>query len=121
MNDRYSKSTREKWAQLRFAIIGPLLAAPPAQGELQEQLQHLSSQAYRHPTNGKRVSFSLSTLERWFYQAKNNPDDPFSALARKVHSSSGTHPSMSGPVKKNFIFYICNIRHGAINFIMTIF
>jgi putative transposase len=29
---------RDRWARLRFAIIGPLLAAPPAAGELHEAL-----------------------------------------------------------------------------------
>ena len=29
---------RDRWARLRFAIIGPLLAAPPDAGELHDAL-----------------------------------------------------------------------------------
>jgi len=32
----------DRWARLRFAIIGPLLAAPPAQGELRTALEGLA-------------------------------------------------------------------------------
>ena len=33
MNTVIHSSNRDRWAQLRFAIVGPLLAAPPAAGE----------------------------------------------------------------------------------------
>lgn len=33
---------RDRWARLRFSIIGPLLAAPPAAGELQAALTQLA-------------------------------------------------------------------------------
>jgi len=32
----------DRWAQWRFAIIGPLLAAPPPQGQLRAELQALA-------------------------------------------------------------------------------
>ena len=35
---------REHWARLRFAIIGPLLAAPPADGDLHQALECLGGQ-----------------------------------------------------------------------------
>ena len=34
---------RDRWARLRFAIIGPLLAAPPVAGELHEALTVLAA------------------------------------------------------------------------------
>jgi hypothetical protein len=40
---------RDRWARLRFAIIGPLLAAPPAAGELHDPLNALAAKAWRHP------------------------------------------------------------------------
>ena len=43
---------RERWARLRFAIIGPLLAAPPADGDLQEALNALAAKTWRHPFSG---------------------------------------------------------------------
>lgn len=100
MNDDTRRGTRELWARLRFSIIGPLLAAPPSQGELHDQLASLAAKSYRHPTTGESVKFSLSTVERWLYLARNNPDDPFGALARKVHRQAGTHPSVSAAVEQ---------------------
>ena len=59
-------SQRDRWARLRFAIIGPLLAAPPDPGELQTALGLLAAKTWRHPTSGLDVNFGLSTLERWY-------------------------------------------------------
>ncbi len=44
---------------------------------------------------GESVRFSFKTIERWWYTARG-VDDPISALARKVPSHAGTHPSV-GP------------------------
>lgn len=40
-------SLHDRWARLRFSIIGPLLAAPPAVGELQAALAELASKTWR--------------------------------------------------------------------------
>ncbi len=45
---------RDRWARLRFAIIGPLLAAPPAAGELHEELTVLAAKTWRHPFHRAR-------------------------------------------------------------------
>ncbi len=37
---------RERWARLRFAIIGPLLAAPPSDGDLQAALAALAAKTW---------------------------------------------------------------------------
>jgi putative transposase len=58
---------RDRWARLRFAIIGPLLAAPPGTGELHDALNALAAKAWRHPFTGLEVRFGCSTLERWYY------------------------------------------------------
>ena len=47
---------RDRWARLRFAIIGPLLAAPPAAGDLHEALSALAAKSWRHPFSGTRGS-----------------------------------------------------------------
>ena len=39
----------DRWARLRFAIIGPLLAAPPAKGELRQALEALAKKRWKHP------------------------------------------------------------------------
>ncbi len=56
----------DRWARLRFAIIGPLLAAPPAPGELRSALQALAERCWQHPQSGAPVRFSYATLERWY-------------------------------------------------------
>lgn len=86
---------RVRWARLRFSIIGPLLADPPAAGALRERLDELSAKQYQHPTTQERVRFGSSTLERWYYLVKDAPD-PLAVLTRKVPSQAGTHPSVSG-------------------------
>ena len=57
---------RDRWARLRFAIIGPLLAAPPAAGDLQAALGELAARTWRHPLTGLEVRFGASTIERWY-------------------------------------------------------
>ena len=70
---------RDRWARLRFSIIGPLLAAPPAAGELQSALAALADKGWRHPSSGREVRFGQSTLERWYYSARA-ASDPVAAL-----------------------------------------
>ena len=62
----------ERWAHLRFSVIGRLLAAPPAVGELRAEIEKLATQEWRHPITGAPIRFSFSTIERWFYQASGN-------------------------------------------------
>jgi hypothetical protein len=59
-------STGERWARFRFSVIGPLLSAPPEQGQLQEELRRLAGKTYKHPVSGNKVSLGRSTLERWY-------------------------------------------------------
>lgn len=65
---------RDRWARLRFAIIGPLLAAPPAAGQLAQALQALAARTWRHPVTGADIHFGASTIERWYYAARRAPD-----------------------------------------------
>ncbi len=85
---------RERWARLRFAIIGPLLAAPPAAGDLRAALHALAARTWRHPLTGREIRFGVSTLERWFYAAKNAAD-PVPALRNQVRRDIGRFPSLS--------------------------
>ncbi len=87
--------SHERWARFRFSVIGPLLAAPPERGELQEQLKSLAAKKWHHPITGQRVQFGLSTIERWFYTARNAKRDPVQALRRKIRSDQGGHPSLT--------------------------
>jgi putative transposase len=91
MIDQPDPGDRDRWARLRFAIIGPLLAAPPAKGELQNTLRALSRRTWKHPTNGEPIQFGKSTLERWFYAARRTHQDPVGVLKTKVRSDAGGH------------------------------
>ena len=95
-----SASTRMGWARLRFSIVGTLLVSPPERGMLQTELGRLADRSYLHPVTGKPVHFAASTIERWYYLARNHPDDPLGALVRKVPEHAGTHPSMSLALKE---------------------
>jgi transposase InsO family protein len=79
---------------LRFAIIGPLLAAPPAVGELQAALAALSVKPWRHPVTGLDVRFGVSTLERWYYAARRAAD-PVATLRNRLRGDIGRFPSLS--------------------------
>jgi len=77
----------DRWARLRFAIIGPLLAAPPKAGALRQALQALASKSWTHPVNGTAVNFSFATVERWYYAARQATDP-----VRNSVVLSKTHP-----------------------------
>jgi len=94
LNSNDELPRRERWARLRFAIIGPLLAAPPADGDLHEALNALAAKTWRHPFTGLDVRFARSTLERWYYTAKR-ADDPVRALRNQVRRDIGRFPSLS--------------------------
>jgi len=82
-----------RWAHLRHAIIGWLLAAPPKRGELADELRKLAAREWEHPTTGAPVSFGLSTLERWYYKARAE-DDPVAVLRRRVRRDAGQQRGM---------------------------
>ena len=43
----------ERWAHLRFSVVGQLLAAPPAKGELKAAIEGLAGRTWQHPTTGE--------------------------------------------------------------------
>jgi hypothetical protein len=64
MTDQPDPADRDCWARLRFAIIGPLLAAPPAMGELQDALRALSRRTWKHLTTGNARALVLRGAAR---------------------------------------------------------
>jgi putative transposase len=79
----------QRWAGFRFAVIGSLLASPPKGGELQKELQALAERTYQHPFDpDKRIRLGFSTIERWYYKAKDTAD-PLVALGRKTRVDAG--------------------------------
>jgi transposase InsO family protein len=93
--DRDDDRVHDRWAELRFSIVGPLLAAPPKRGELCAALEQLAQTTWRHPITGEPTRFGLSTLERWYYAARGAPRDPVGELRRKLRKDAGEHPSLS--------------------------
>jgi transposase InsO family protein len=91
--------SHQQWARLRFSVVGPLLACPPQRGQLQTRLRELAAQKWRHPTTAQWVQFGLSTIERWYYTARQEKQDPVQALERKLRSDLGQHPSLSLPLR----------------------
>jgi transposase InsO family protein len=101
MNDDKKKpSTHERWAHLRFSVVGPLLASPPAHGELQTELETLAAKSWLHPTTNLPMRIGLSTLERWYYQAKKSQIDPVGVLRRKIRSDLGSQAAMPEALKQ---------------------
>ena len=92
-NDSDILRSHQRWAQFRFSVVGPLLAAPPERGDLQEQLTLLAAKKWRHPISSQWVQFGRSTIERWYYTAHNETKDPVRVLQRKVRSDQGQHPA----------------------------
>jgi len=89
VTDHGDPADRDRWARLRFAIIGPLLAAPPAKGELQGTLRALSGRTWRHPVSGQPIRFAVSTLERWYLAARRAKLDPVAALKTRIRTDAG--------------------------------
>jgi hypothetical protein len=74
MKNGSEDSSRDRWARFRFSVIGSLLAAPPRRGQLRSELKKLAQKIFRHPITGVPASFGLSTIERWYYAARDAID-----------------------------------------------
>ena len=85
---------RDRWARLRFSIIGPLMAAPPAPRQLGAAFLALAAKTWRHPVSGLDVRFGASTLERWYYRARSAAD-PVAALKDELRGDEGGFPSLT--------------------------
>ena len=100
MADKPALRVHERWARLRFSIIGQLLAAPPEKGALRAALEELAARAWTHPTTGMPVRFGVSTLERWLYRARNDRHDPVGVLRRKRRSDAGAQAAMTPALRQ---------------------
>lgn len=93
-------SVHERWAVLRFSVVGQLLAAPPAKGRLRAELKALAARTWCHPITGEPVRFGLSTIERWLHRARKERSDPVRVLRRKVRQDAGSQVSVSLSVRE---------------------
>lgn len=89
----------QRWARLRFAVVGPLLSSPPPDGQLQKSLQQLARRQWIHPITSEPVSFGQSTIERWYYTARQS-SDPLSALRPKRRDDAGRQRQFGADLKQ---------------------
>ena len=99
MSESPRPPVHERWAHLRFAVVGPLLAAPPPRGELQAALAALAERSWLHPVSGAPTRFGVSTIERWYTQARRATVDPVGALRRKVRRDAGQRSALGEALK----------------------
>ena len=91
----------ERWSHLRVSVIGQLLAAPPAKGELKAAIAELAARTWQHPTTGEPARFGFSTIERWYYRAaRASCTDPVGVLRRKVRVNAGQQHTISDAVRR---------------------
>ncbi len=90
---------RQRWAQFRFSVVGHLLVAPTARGDLQDELRKLAAKVYTHPITGEPERFGVSTIERWYYTARNAQTDPVGALRSKMRKDQGQYPGLLLPLR----------------------
>jgi len=83
------------WAHLRFSIVGPLLSAPPAHGELKAAMEVLAQKTWRHPVTGEPAVFAAKTIERWYYKARHARQDPVAALRKAIRKDAGRQAALS--------------------------
>jgi len=87
----------QKWAEFRFSVIGHLLASPPEPGELKKCLEYLHAKTWQHPISGEPIRVGLSTIERWYYQVRDQ-QDPLLELRRKIRHDANQMPSIVAEV-----------------------
>jgi putative transposase len=103
MSESPRPPVHERWAHLRFSVVGPLLAAPPPRGELQAALEALAARSWLHPVTSVPTRFGVSTLERWYHQARRATLDPVGVLRRKVRSDSGQQTAVGERLRQVLI------------------
>ncbi|MGH9807116.1 MAG: DDE-type integrase/transposase/recombinase, partial [Terriglobia bacterium] len=89
MPSKQDRSTAVLWARFRFSVVGSLLSAPPARGELTASIRSLAEKTWTHPVSGCEVRFAASTIERWYSTARRENDDPVGVLRRAVRKDCG--------------------------------
>jgi putative transposase len=89
MSQIHPSSTAVLWARFRFSVVGSLLSSPPARGSLKTAVDLLAAKTWIHPVTRRDVHFSAVTIERWYYKARRDRDDPVGVLRRAVRKDRG--------------------------------
>ena len=77
---------REEIALFRFGVIGALTQSALARGALRAQMRALSRTTFRPPGAARTRTFSVPTLERWYYAHREGGLD---ALRPEPRSARG--------------------------------
>ncbi|HEX4765845.1 MAG TPA: hypothetical protein VH414_06160 [Lichenihabitans sp.] len=100
-------------------MIGQLLAAPPAKGELKAVITALAARTWQHPTTGDQVQFGFATIERWYYRALKERADPVGVLRRKLRADAGQQVAIGDAVRQAVLAQLPRTRAGASSSITT--
>jgi len=88
MDEAHDAKLARQLGLLRFAIIGDLIASPPARGERAAALRTLADKTWALP-DGTPIRFAFSTIETWYYMARD-ATDPVAVLTSKARSDRGS-------------------------------
>ena len=70
----------------------------PGKGELRAALHELAAKSWQHPISAEPVRFGTSTIERWYYRARRERQDPVAVLRRKLRSDVGRQTALNEPL-----------------------
>ena len=84
----------ERWAQFRFSVVGPLLAAPPGDGEVRAAIEQLATKTWQHPITQNPYQVAFSTIERWYYLSRAQTD-PVGALRQRLRKDAGMQTAVT--------------------------
>ena len=68
---------------------GAAARRPAGPGALGPALRALAAQTWRHPITDAPVGFGFSTIERWYYAARHEDQDPVGVLRRQRRRDAG--------------------------------
>ena len=61
----------------------------PCAEMLKAAIRALAAKTWTHPVSGREVRFAAVTIERWYYMAQREKDDPVGVLRRAVRKDCG--------------------------------
>jgi transposase InsO family protein len=104
MSDIIPKDHAEAIAVFRSQVIGPLICQALGRGAFRAELRRLSTQRFRPPGADATRTFSVPTLERWYYRYRR---DGLGALEPHPRSDRGRARALS-PEQRTLLI---DIRH----------
>ncbi len=97
MDDLTPKDTAEAIALYRAQIVGPLVRREMERGDLSAALRDLSTQRFRAPRAHSPQTYSVATLERWYYAFR---DGGLEALRPKPRKDKGRARELTAEQKQ---------------------